>query len=324
MAWTNVEMTEFERRLKAKNPNFERFIKSSLHSLIALLKTPNPTKAAVQAELDRIPDKKEGKYSDALGYLRRKFPGLDEVVKGGLKLQGFAGINDEQGRMNRAVLAMGRCYEVVGMCQKAIAKVIGNSVTSKTPAQWSEPERKATELFQKWLDGSRAVASVNRVRTVFNSMQQALRDQNWDVVVYGTPEDPDPDNMGPLIAGAYAYVIPSENAYRVYLGSSFWKEGDARIDIATVAHASAAATPEQWQQEKKTKSAMDAAIVTTIHELCHVRAISGNVDITDVQPSPYDWGVCKRNAKANPQLALTNAENYAMFASSLLMERHFF
>ena len=324
MAWTNVEMTEFERRLKAKNPNFERFFKSSLHSLIALLKTSSPTKTAVQAELDRIPDKKDTKYANALGYLRRKFPGLDEVVKGGLKLQGFSGINDEEGRMNRAVLAMGRCYEVVGMCQKAIGKVVGNSVTSKNPAQWSEPERKATELFQKWLDGMRAVASVNRVRTVFNTMQQALRDHDWEVVVYGTPEDPDPDNLGSLIAGAYAYVVPAENAYRIYLGSSFWKEGQARIDIATVAHANAPATSQQWQQEKQTKSAIDAAIVTTVHELCHVKAISGNVDITDVQPSPYDWEVCKQNAKSNPLLALTNAENYAMFASSLLMEKHFF
>jgi hypothetical protein len=214
MAWTNVEMAEFERRLKQKNPNFERFIRSSLHNLIALLKTASPTKDAVQQELDRISDKKDAKYKDALNYLRRNFPGLDEVVRGGLKLRGFTGINDEQNRMDRAVLAMGRCHEVVGMCQKAIAKVIGNSVTAKNPAQWSAQETKATELFQKWLDHSRAVASVNRVRTVFNSMEQALVSQNWEIVVYGTPEDPDPDNLGPLIAGAFAYVIPSENAYR--------------------------------------------------------------------------------------------------------------
>lgn len=324
MAWTITEITEFERLINAKNKHFERIKESSLHALIALLKTPNPTKAAVQAELDKLPDKKSTKYTAALSYLRRKFPGLDEVVKGGLHLQGFAGIVDEQNRLNRAVLAMGRCHEVVQMCQKALAKVVPNTMTSKSPAHWTGPERKATELFQKWLDDSRAAKSVDRVRTVFNNMDQALRGQDWEIVLYGTPEDPDPDNLGGVIPNAYAFVRPAENAFRVYLGAEFWKEGNARIDIPTVAHAKSAPTPEQWQKEKQTRTAMDAAIVTTIHELCHVRAISGSVDITDVQPNPYNWDVCKQRAKSEPHLALTNAENYAMFASTLLMEKHFF
>jgi hypothetical protein len=324
MAWTITEMTEFERLVNEKNKHFERWKQSSLHALIALLKTPNPGKDAVQAEIDKIPDKKDTKYSAALTYLRKKFPGLDEVVKGGLKLKGFSGTTDEQGRINRAVLAMGRCYEVVGMCQKAMGKVIPSSVTSKNPAQWSELERKSTELFQKWLDDSRKVTSVDRVRSVFNNMEQALRDQNWEVVLYGTPEDPDPDNMGDDIDKAFAFVIPSENAYRVYLGASFWTEGEARIDVATVSHAKAASTPDQWRQEKKTKSAMDAAIVTTVHELCHVRAISGATAITDVKPGPYNLKTCMQRAKTEPHLALTNAENYAQFASALLMQKHFF
>jgi hypothetical protein len=325
MAWTITEITEFERLIKVKNKHFERFRESSLHALIALLKkTPAPSKDAVQKELDKIPDKKSDKYTAALNYLRRKFPGLDEVVKGGLHLQGFAGIVDEENRMSRAVLAMGRCHEVVKSCQKAILKVQANTVMGKSPAHWSKDEQKATELFKKWFDESRDMKSVNRVRTVFNNMDQAMRSNDWDIVLYGTPEDPDPENLGGVIPNAYAFVVPDEGAYRIYLGSAFWKEGDMRIDIPTVTHAKSAQTPEEWQKEKKTKSAMDAAIVTTIHELCHVRAISGSTDITDVQPDPYNWDVCKQRAKSSPHLALTNAENYAMFASSLLMEKHFF
>jgi hypothetical protein len=83
MAWTITEMTEFERLVNEKNTHFERWKQSSLHALIALLKTPNPGKDAVQAEIDKLPDKKDTKYSAALAYLRKKFPGLDEVVKGG-------------------------------------------------------------------------------------------------------------------------------------------------------------------------------------------------------------------------------------------------
>jgi hypothetical protein len=226
--------------------------------------------------------------------------------------------------MNRAVLAMGRCYEVVGMCQKAMSKVIANTVTSKNPANWSESERKATELFQKWLDASRKSSSVDRVRTVFSTMETALRNQTWEVVLYGTQENPDPDNLGNNIAKAFAFVRPGENAYRIYLGASFWKESASRIDVPTVTHANAPETSDQWQQEKKTKTAMDAAIVTTIHELCHVRAISGGTAITDVKPSPYNLAKCRQRAQSEPHLALTNAENYAQFASALLMAKHFF
>lgn len=324
MAWTNANANEFERLLRERNTHFERFKESSMHSLLALLKTPNPSLDAVKAELDRIPDKKNNKYAAALHYLRKHFPGLDVVVKGGLRLQGFAGIVDEQSRINRAVLAMSRCYEVVQMCQKALTRVVPNTMTSKAPGNWSGPEVKSTELFQKWFDQSRNPKSVDRVRTVFNNMEQLLRGQDWEIVLYGTPEDPDPLNYGPRIANAYAFVIPDENRFRVYLGSLFWLEGNARIDIPAVSHAKSAPTPEQWQKEKQTRTAMDAAIVTTIHELCHVRAVSGGTDITDVEPDPYDWNVCKERAKSAPHLALTNAENYAMFASTLLMQKHFF
>ena len=195
---------------------------------------------------------------------------------------------------------------------------------SKNPGSWSKVETKATELFKRWLDDSRKPASVARVRMVFATMEQALRNQVWEIVVYGTEDDPDPEHLGGLIPNAYAFVRPGENAYRIYLGAKFWRDADAKIDNPTVTHAFAAATAEQWQTEKKIKSALDAAVVTTVHELCHVRAISGSTAITDVKPNPYNWKICKQRAKTEPHLALTNAENYAMFGSSLLMESLFF
>jgi len=327
MAWTATEIAQFESHIKAANKHFERFTKSSLHNLLALVKkVPAPSQDAVRQELDRIPEKKDLKYKTALDYLRKNFPGLDEEKVGGAKLKGFVGIANEESRKRRAALALGRCYEMVLQCQMALKHVIPNTVTSKQPAHWSKSEQEATELFKKWFDDGRKSASVDRVRQVFSSMEDALRRQDWEVVCYGTPEEPDPDNLGSDIEEAFAFVVPSENAYRMYLGQMFFKEESARIDIPTVTHANAPQTRDEWQQQKKTKSSMDASIVTMIHELCHVRMISGATAITDVKPNPYNLATCKARA-ANPatvHLALTNAENYAQFASSILMAKHFF
>jgi hypothetical protein len=319
-------MTEFERRVALANSHFERFSRSSLHALIKLLKqSPAPSADAVKNAIAALPaNKRDTKYNSAINYLKLNYPGIDTVVVGGYTYKGFSGTQDEKARLTRAQLGVARCYELVQMCQMAIGKVVPDVASSPSPGNWPADKRKATELFQKWLDGGRRDSSVNRVRTVLNSMANSLRDNDWEIVLYGTPEDPDPDGMGDNIDKAFAFVIPAENEYRIYLGAQFWAAGSARIDVPTVTHAKSAETVDQWQAEKKTKTAMDAAIVTTLHELCHVRAISGGTAITDVQPNPYDLKTCMERAKSNHQLALTNAENYAQFASSLLMQKHFF
>jgi hypothetical protein len=326
MAWTATEIAQFKALVKTANSHFERFKQSSLHNLMSLVTTaPYPTAATVRSAIEALPDaKREKKYSGALTYLRINYPGLDEVKVGGFTYKNFSGTLDERGRLARAQLGVSRCYELVKNCQKAMTKVVANTATSSNSGNWSSDQRKATELFQKWFDNSRKYTSVSRVIAVFNSMEESLRGQEWEIVLYGTPEDPDPDAMGNDIDKAFAFVMPGQNAYRIYLGACFWAEGEARIDVATVTHAKAAPTPDAWREEKKTKVAMDAAIVTTLHELCHVRMISGPTAITDVKPDPYGLGTCKDRAQNAPNLALTNAENYAQFASALLMQKHFF
>ncbi len=326
MAWTATKMTEFEQRVAAANSHFERFSKSSLHALIKLLKkTPAATADEVKNAIAALPaNKKDVKYNAAINYLRINYPGVDSVVIGGYTYKGFSGVQDEKARLARAQLGVSRCFELVNLCRTAVGKVVPDVANTGASGTWSAEKRKATELFQKWFDKARRDASLNRVRTVFNSMAESLRDNDWEIILYGTPEDPDPENMGSDIDSAFAFVIPTENAYRIYLGAQFWAEGAARIDIPTVTHAKSAETVDQWQAEKKTKTAMDAAIVTTLHELCHVRAISGGTAITDVKPNPYSLKTCMDRAANQYQLALTNAENYAQFASSLLMQKHFF
>jgi hypothetical protein len=327
MPWTKAEITEFERRVNLANSHFARFKSSSLASLITLIKTtPLPTADAVRKAIAAIPaNKRDVKYVSAINYIRKNFPALDEVKSGGFTYKNFAGVQDEKARLVRAQRAPDLCYQLVLNCRKALGKVVANTATSSSPGSWSKDQQKATELFQRWFDASRQHSSVERVRQVFTAMENSLRSVDWEIILYGTPEDPDPEGYGGAIPNAFAFVIPSENAYRIYLGALFWKEGASDIDAPTVTHGSLSApSEEQWREQKKTKSAMDAAIVTTLHELCHVRAISGATAITDVAPDPYGIPKCKQRAKTEPHLALTNAENYAQFASALLMEQHFF
>lgn len=326
MPWTATEIAEFERLVNAANTHFERFRRSSLHTLLGLLKTkPLPSSDAVKQAVAAIPEnKKDQKYRAAINYLRKNYPGLDTVQVGAFAYKGFSGTQNERERLARAQLGVSRCLEMINYCRTALGKVVANTVSSANPGSWNNQQRKSTELFQRWFDNKRTYTSVDRVRAVFNNMHDSLRTQNWEIVLYGTPEDPDPEGLGGVIADAFAFVVPDENAYRIYLGALFWVEGDTRIDVPTTTHAKSAPTEDQWRQEKKVKRAMDAAIVTTLHELCHVRAISVSPDITDVQPNPYDVGTCKQRAQSAPNLALTNAENYAQFASALWMEKHFF
>lgn len=326
MPWTATEAAHFKTLVSGSNSHFERFKQSSLHALLGLVGSPPyaPVSQVKQA-LDALPDnKRDVKYHAAISYLRKKYPGLDEVKVGGFNYKGFAGTQDETNRLSRAKLGVSRCYELVQNCQKALQKVVPDTMNAPTSGNWTGDQRKASELFKKWFDDSRKYTSVERVRQVFAAMEQALRANEWEIILYGTPEDPDPDGIGQGIPDAFAFVVPSENAYRIYLGAMFWSEGEARIDVPTVSHAKAAPTPQEWQKEKKIKTAMDAAIVTTLHELCHVRLISGATAITDVKPNPYNLETCRDRAKNNPNLALTNAENYAQFASALLMQKHFF
>ena len=331
MAWTQTERTEFIRRIKVANPKYERaykkvsLFKSALHDLVDLVDRgpPLPTAVQVQAELDQLSDKKDAKYNDPIQYLRRHFPGLDAQTVGNMVLVGFAGIANEDARRKRAVTGMGMVARVVSKVNEHLNYVVPNTVSSETPSVYSKNKLKcfSTELFQKWFDDTRKATSVNKVKGIFTTMFTALKNQMFDVVCYGTPEDPDPDNLGGGIEDAYAFVIPSENAYRMYLGSLFWNEENARIDVPTVAHAHAASTPDAWQTEKKTKVSMDASIVTMIHELTHVTMIAG---CDDVQPDPYGLAKCKWRAKNQPDQALNNAENYAQFASAILMKERFF
>ena len=73
---------QFERELRKDNSHYERFKKSSLHDLVALLKRPMPkaTPHEVATEMAKITDAKWTKYGNAKRYLLRSYPRLHARV----------------------------------------------------------------------------------------------------------------------------------------------------------------------------------------------------------------------------------------------------
>jgi hypothetical protein len=71
-----ADLQEFRQRIRTVNPHFERFRKSSLHSLLTVLESNNGTADAVTSALNALPEAEARKYANALRYLRWTYPGL--------------------------------------------------------------------------------------------------------------------------------------------------------------------------------------------------------------------------------------------------------
>jgi len=324
MAWTAVESAEFLNRIKTANKDFRRSA-SSLKGLLAKLETkPAPTAATIRQEIAAIPADKKKNYAAPLRYLYKHYPDLDEFQYGGFLLKAFLQLEKSDLRRDRALLAIQMVYRLCVQVDQRLRDVQAAGLSTTTaPAHWSAHQRKATELFQKWFDEKRPTKSLARAKLVFSKMQTALQNPNFEIVVYGVPEEKEmnPTNLvlsandQAAVKDAFAFVIKAENAYRLYLASGFFKEDETRVDVARPGKVQTAQTTEAWQQEKRTKVALDAAVVTILHELTHISMIAGT---NDVPHDPYNPVVCKNNAKNNPENALNNAENYALFAKDIL------
>jgi Lysine-specific metallo-endopeptidase len=320
MAW--AQLNTFLARALADNRGFKEG-SSSLKLLIdELRKNPTPTAAAVELVLAGIPLDKQRQYAGAIRFLRRNFPDLDREVVGGFVLLGFKSIDDAQNRKNRALVSVQAVYRLAKICEATLSKVQVNVPMAKPQAQWTKEQDRATNLFKKWFDNDRRDMYRNPVRAVFTDMKAALENPNFELVVYATPEEDDVANRGwhltPGNAGlqnAFAFVRKGENAYRVYFARAFFLEGDTRIDIARPIQGMAARDDAEWDAQKRQKIALDASVITLLHELTHITMIG---DTADEPPDPYNAAVCKANAINQPQIAYNNAENYALFAKELL------
>jgi len=324
MAWTATESAEFLNRIKTANKDSRRSTSSLKDLLNKLDAKPAASADAVRQEIAKIPAGKATTYAAPLRYLYRHYPNLDEIQFGGFLLKAFNQVDKTTPRRDRALLAIQMVYRLSTQVDARLRDVqAGDMSTVPAPAHWSAPQRKATELFQRWFDEKRKSKSIARVKKVFLNIMTALRNPAFEIVIYGVPEEKEINPTGLVLSAddqdsvrdAFAFVIQSENAYRLYLASSFFAEDGTRVDVARPIKLQTAQSIAAWQQEKRTKVALDAAVITILHELTHIMAIAGTADVPH---DPYNAAVCKQNAKATAENALNNAENYALFAKDRL------
>lgn len=315
MAWQEANTTEFLRLVKVANPSFDRMHGltglgkgSSLQPLLKLLQSKTPPAApAVLDEVLRLLREQDGKvqkYHDALQYLVWNFPNLDEYQYANFKMKGFAFISDGQARKNRALNAMYALRRLIDDC-----KVVLNRVGLQQP--------KAQQLFHTWFDGSRkhSPRHLDKVRGIFDKMSEALKTQTFEVVIHGTPENPGENVNGQPSDNVFAYVRPSENAYRVYLCPMFFNEEGAMPVFHVPGCQAGARVGVTNQMKGPILTALDATLITMLHELTHIKELGGTTDVT---PDPYDERKCLARALNDPTQATNNAENYAFFAKQVL------
>jgi hypothetical protein len=315
MAWQHANTAEFLRLVKLANPGFDRWKglpgvgkASSLQALVGLLtqKAP-PAGPAVLAEVQRLLREQDGKvqkYQQALQYLVWNFPDLDEYRFANITLKGFGFIPDGEARKNRGLNAMYALRRLVDDC-----KVVIHRAGMKQPG--------ASALFHRWFDGSRRQAPrhLDKVRRIFDGMSEALKTQTFEVVVHGTPEDPGELVNGQPSTNVFAYVRPAENAYRVYLCPMFFHEEGAMPVFRVPGCQGGARVGVTNQMNGPILTALDATLITMLHELTHIKALGGTTDVT---PDPYSEQQCLARALNDPTQATNNAENYAFFAKQIL------
>ena len=76
------QINEFEKKLKEDNSHYERFMQSSLHNLVELIRRqiPKATAKQVAVEMLKIPTEKWKKYKNTKNYLLSHFPGLATAI----------------------------------------------------------------------------------------------------------------------------------------------------------------------------------------------------------------------------------------------------
>jgi hypothetical protein len=165
--------------------------------------------------------------------------------------------------------------------------------------------------YQIYLDFSLNQMDIDKTKLIFDNMVNLV----WvrDIEVYYVPSHPQ------IPFEYYAYVAKSERPpAKISLGTLFYLKDGGMMHRPVVLpghHNPGAAAMADAQMT----SALNATVVTVIHELTHLAWIG---DTDDVEPNPYDEGVCKTRARSQRLLALKNAENYCLFAKRYVLDSY--
>jgi hypothetical protein len=336
------DLAGFMQQVDAVNAHFERYTKSSLHRLIALLHQ-NSTAQAISAELGHIPAAKQAKYQAAIAHLRATFPGLAPVVAPappGMRMFPTAALNPVTVQAQRppappAPLAGGLVAVPTPLPTQGYNLIVDPDPVTLAANPLPVLSRAEIQRINEAVARTKravdlAVAGIAAVQAGTASTQLSLYQRFFGTFDINRRKAVR-DNFGAiatLLAGQRGGVQGTLNVI------------DARNDAqkmtwfaATVRNSMANSTVKMWMGRAFFSGrgdygvSSDATIVTLVHELAH--ACFGASDVPTVASGlvlgnngmpPSGALVCNdvRSdeilAQHSPDLAIRNADNYGQYA----------
>jgi hypothetical protein len=191
----------FEAELKKDNSHFERFIKSSLHNLVVMLRRPmpKPTAFTIAKEMNKISGAKWKKYANTHRYLLRVFPELSRQLSGNDSGLGESVPGYQPGKWNRTKDKDGHWHEYIlqqrgNSCGPACVTMIKTIFHPIAKMQLREPQ----------VRGNIALFEQNKQHTGVSSVStEAISMHNWKDVG---------SNRGPLISELRTQPFPVPSA----------------------------------------------------------------------------------------------------------------
>lgn len=296
---------------------------SQTKTLLTTLQTaPYPTAATVRTAITALPGAEQVTYRRLVKFIREFYPGVDETVAGRVTYRGF------NFRTNGAAL-LTRAQDAWALMGKLTATMVRYLGHVRSPAAMalgsygagSAEKTKANDLFVRWFDRQRASASIDEVRRVVTNLHNAVTAQDFEIICEGDPVDQHGlCYPNPIAPGEFGEVRSGDARNRFYLGPVFFDALQQHMGGAC----SLSVMPrvgQTWAQARAAIfTALNASTITMLHELTHITAIGGT---TDNAPNPYSVAACLAKARDTPNLAIANAENYALYAKDILTEMQF-
>lgn len=298
---------------------------SQAKTLVTLAKTvPAPSAATVSAAITALPAPEKVTYARIIKFVKEFFPGVDENIDGLVTYRGFNFRTNGTALLARAKEAWAQIGTLTTNTKRYVNYVRDPDIAAASgmsrSAQSSE-EKLAIELYKKWFDKRLKQTRIARVKTVLTKLQQAVNHEAFEIICEGDPTDQHGlCYPNPIAPGEFGEVRPADNRNRFYLGPIFFNELAQNIGGSC----SLSVVPKMGQTYAQSKTsiftALNASTITMLHELTHITALGGT---TDNAPTPYNVDACLAKALNTPDLAVENAENYALFAKEILLKVQF-
>jgi lysine-specific metallo-endopeptidase family protein len=299
------------------------FTKSELYKVFAPcvgLRGVQPSDAQVKSAIEGLPQKEKDffLFEKTIRAFKTLYPGLDEEVDDLVTYRGFKFRHEGSKLLDRAKQAVKNVRELATDVRTLIEKCgCGDGKGKFTGFSSDEMVNFTKRMYKVYLDWMINGPRFQRTKQVFVRLDQAINHQGFQVIC-----DADPikkEGVCGMKQGEFAQVLKADACNRIYLGELFFNGMSSEIG-GTCGYNPVSPEATYMKKRDGVVSAEDASILTLFHELTHITAIG---DTTDVKPKPYDEATCRERAIKDPDLARTNAENYALVAKAVRVKRRF-